>query len=109
MKRRPVLAALAAAPLVVWAQSQSTVIIDSTTATPAPAKVAPKKAYVPHKTPDAPKASNAPRKPAAPKAPKPPDAPKKPSNVPAVIYDQKGNAIPTSPDAYDVSSATKKK
>ena len=71
-----------------------------------------KKPYVPHKTPlakkkapDKAKATTAPRKPAPPKPPAPPP---KPSNVPSALQDRKGNAIPTSPDAYDVSSATKK-
>lgn len=59
-----------------------------------------KKPYVPHKTPYTKKRGDKAKAPAA---------PKKPSNAPAVIYDKQGNAIPTSPDAYDVSSATKKK
>ena len=65
-----------------------------------------KKPYVPHKTPDMKPKAGAPKKPAV---PKPPAPPKKPSNAPPYIYDRHGNAIPTSPDAYDVSSATKKK
>jgi hypothetical protein len=64
------------------------------------------KPYVPHKTPDMKPKAGAPKKPAV---PKPPAPPKKPSNAPPYIYDRHGNAIPTSPDAYDVSSATKKK
>ena len=64
-----------------------------------------KKPYVPHKTPDMKARTGAPKKPVA---PKPPTPPKKPSNVPPYIYDRHGNAIPTSPDAYDVSSAKKK-
>jgi hypothetical protein len=105
MKTKPLLAALAAAaPLVLWAQAPTPPPVDTTTA--APAKVAPKKPYIPHKTPLAAKGS--PGKPAAPKKPAPPAPPKKPSNVPPVIYDRQGNAIPTSPDAYDVSSAKKK-
>lgn len=97
----------AAAPLALAAQVTPP---DATTAT-ATAPVA-KKPYVPHKTPYAKKAADKSKATATPKKPLPPKAPappKKPSNVPAVIYDKQGNAIPTSPDAYDVSSATKKK
>jgi len=78
--------------------------------TPAQAGAQPsgaKKPYVPHKTPLGKKATDkaVPKKPSP---PRPPAPPKKPSNVPPVIYDRHGNAIPTSPDAYDVSSAKKK-
>ena len=71
-----------------------------------------KKPYVPHKTPYTKKRTGKAKAPAAPKKPSPPSPPappKKPSNVPAVIYDRQGNAIPTNPEAYDVSSAAKKK
>ncbi|MGZ5661494.1 MAG: hypothetical protein ACXWG6_09020, partial [Usitatibacter sp.] len=59
----------------------------------------------------------APKKPAAAAAPKPP-APSGPPNVtvyrssqkmPPTLRDKEGNLIPTSPDAYDVSSAVGKK
>ena len=82
----------AAVPLALAAQMT---LPDTTTGT-APAA---KKPYVPHKTPY----------PKRPSPPKPPAPPKKPSNAPAVIYDKQGNPIPTNPNAYDVSSATKKK
>ena len=110
---RWIAALAAAAPLALAAQ----VTIYQTPTTPAEEE--PKKAYVPHKTPmkdtakkDSTKKPAGPKKPEAPKKPaepKKPEAPKKPSNVPPVIYDKQGNAIPTSPDAYDISSATKKK
>ena len=99
---RMIAAMLAAA--VPFALSAQTTPPDTTSATEAPP--AKKKPYVPHKTPDMKAKTSVPKKPAA---PKPPAPPKKPSNVPPVIYDSHGNAIPTSPDAYDVSSATKKK
>lgn len=86
----------AAVPLALAAQPTPT---DTTTATITIAPAA-KKPYVPHKTPQAKKTTG------KSKAPVPP---RKPSNIPAVIYDKQGNAIPTSPDAYDVSSATRKK
>jgi len=108
MKTKPAVAALAAAvPLMLWAQAQAPSIPPADTTSAAPAKVAPKKPYIPHKTPLANK--NPAKKPAAPKKPAPPAPPKKPSSVPPVLYDREGHAIPTSPDAYDVSSATKKK
>lgn len=97
----------AAAPLALAAQVTPP---DTTTATTtAPAA---KKPYVPHKTPYTKKETDKAKGPAAPKKPSPPSPPappKRPANVPAVIYDRQGNAIPTSPEAYDVSSATKKK
>ncbi|HEX4780010.1 MAG TPA: hypothetical protein VH301_04605 [Usitatibacter sp.] len=99
----------AAAPLALFAQAPASATPDTpdlprvvqpqkldTTGKAAPAKK------------HAAKKQQAPKKPAAPKPPKPPAEPKKPSNVPTAIYDRQGNAIPTSPDAYDVSSAKKR-
>lgn len=100
-------AALAAAlPVALAAQLTGP---DAVTIQPAPEAKTP---YAPHKATAKKKAdksragSGAPRKPSP---PTPAGPPRKPSSVPSVIYDRRGNAIPTSPDAYDVSSAKPKR
>jgi hypothetical protein len=93
-----------------------------------PAKAQPAKKAAPPKADVAPKAPVAPKKPPAKKSgaikapvkPEPIKAPAAPANPnitvlrsgqrsPVTLRDKEGNIIPTSPDAYDVSSATGKK
>ena len=64
--------------------------------------------YTPHKTPLGKKKIDKAKVSSAPKKPMPPKPPARPS-PPPYLYDKQGNAIPTSPDAYDVSTATRKK